>query len=61
MLRVPGSINHKDEYDLPVVTVVRDLRTPIAAWPDAASAIKPEGTPADPREPSDLVREPARH
>lgn len=38
MLRVPGSFNHKDMYDLPVVSVVRDLRTPIAIWPEGTKA-----------------------
>ena len=38
MLRVPGSFNHKDMYDLPVVTVIRDLRTPIAIWPESTKA-----------------------
>jgi hypothetical protein len=38
MLRIPGSMNHKDEYDLPVVSVVRDLRTPIAIWPESTKA-----------------------
>jgi RepB DNA-primase from phage plasmid len=46
MLRVPGSLNHKDAYDLPVVTVVRDEETPIAAWP----VVQPEIT-KEPRGP----------
>ena len=59
MLRVPGSMNHKDAYDLPVVSVVRDTGTPIAAWPDAANAIRPEGT-GGPREPCPpVIKEPA--
>jgi hypothetical protein len=39
-LRVPGSLNHKDSYDLPIVSIVHDTGTPIAAWP----AVQPEGT-----------------
>jgi hypothetical protein len=40
MLRVPGSLNHKDAYDLPIITVVRDEETPISAWP----VVQPEIT-----------------
>jgi hypothetical protein len=53
MLRVPDSINHKDQYDLPVVTVVRDSETPIASWPKLTSAIKPKGTKEVAREAAD--------
>jgi RepB DNA-primase from phage plasmid len=37
-LRVPGSLNHKDEYDLPVVTVIHDTGAPITIWPKGTEA-----------------------
>jgi RepB DNA-primase N-terminal domain len=40
MLRIPGSLNHKDAYDLPLVTVVRDTGVPIPSWP----SVQPEIT-----------------
>jgi hypothetical protein len=44
MLRVAGSFNHKDMYDLPVVSVVSDFETPIKSWPKLTSAIEPKIT-----------------
>jgi RepB DNA-primase from phage plasmid len=57
MLRVPGSLNHKDAYDLPVVTVVRDYETPIAAWPRVQPEItkEPRAGPRMGTEPSEIT------
>lgn len=38
MLRIPGSLNHKSQYDLPIVEIIRDTGTPIAIWPESTKA-----------------------
>jgi RepB DNA-primase from phage plasmid len=40
-LRIPGSFNHKPQYDLPVVTIVMDTVTPIEHWPSALTTTGP--------------------
>ncbi|MGB3489831.1 MAG: DNA-primase RepB domain-containing protein [Xanthobacteraceae bacterium] len=33
MLRVPGTFNHKPDYDLPIIAVLENCAIPIAEWP----------------------------
>ena len=56
MLRIPGTLNHKDEYDLPLITIVRDLGCALAAWPNV-SVIHRQDTKA----PGAATREPAEY